>query len=231
MGIDFSEINYQGIHDSKNPGAYYAYEQFISNEKSGETQGYISHLERNGEIYLHDLMMISNATLITNQHSDLRISTNVSIQSIYTDHINSFVEEHAKHANNLILEITETGRIHDYLQYKESVEKLKDKGVSIAFDDFLSHDGVHELDHIVQIHPDIVKIDGTYFKQHIDNTNPLEEVIEILNELNISTIIEGVETQEHLDVALGLGVSLIQGFLFSRPSKTIDIKPCLPKTA
>lgn len=45
----------------------------------------------------------------------------------------------------------------------------------------------------------------------------LTKVIELINDLNLKIVAEGVETKEMVDMLTELGVDYLQGFYFSRP--------------
>ena len=65
----------------------------------------------------------------------------------------------------------------------------------------------------------IIKLDKTFANE---NENPkmrtvLQNTVKMLKDINMEVVVEGVETQEMLDVFLGLQCDFIQGYFFSKP--------------
>jgi len=42
-------------------------------------------------------------------------------------------------------------------------------------------------------------------------------MVDIIHEMNLSVVVEGIETKDQLDVMKGMGVEFIQGFYYSKP--------------
>ncbi len=61
----------------------------------------------------------------------------------------------------------------------------------------------------------MLKLDGVFFRVSVDVN--LKYIIDMVKELNISTVAEGVERQDQIEFLKSVGCDLIQGFAFYRP--------------
>ncbi|MNM86297.1 putative EAL-domain containing protein YkuI [compost metagenome] len=117
----------------------------------------------------------------------------------------------------VVFEITELGG--GYLRLPEVVARYREAGARIAIDDFGA--GYSQLDRVLALQPDILKLDMRLFQQAARG-GPSGEVVRALAQMAEKTgcwiIAEGVETTEELDFALECGARYVQGFLFGRPA-------------
>jgi EAL domain-containing protein (putative c-di-GMP-specific phosphodiesterase class I) len=117
--------------------------------------------------------------------------------------------------NRLVLEITESVMV----QAPTAIfTALRDLGVSLAIDDFGV--GFSSLSALETIPLDIVKIDKAFISADRQTCSPLVPAIVQMSEaLNVSTIVEGVETPHQLAGITDVGAQLGQGYLFARPMR------------
>ena len=67
---------------------------------------------------------------------------------------------------------------------------------------------------------DVLKIDKTFVRglgQHQGDTEIVRLILALAHTLNLETIAEGVESQEHIVELVKLGCTLGQGYIFSPP--------------
>ena len=125
---------------------------------------------------------------------------------------------------SIVLEITERTAIQKQNVFMEQLNALRSLGVSIAVDDVGS--GFASLDTVVEIRPDIIKIDRHLVRElHKDELryNIMSSVISFCKKSKIMTVAEGIEFEEELDVVSELGVDAIQGFLVGKPTPDISL--------
>ncbi|WP_048648027.1 EAL domain-containing protein [Nitratireductor soli] len=99
------------------------------------------------------------------------------------------------------------------------VETLHANGFRLAIDDF--GPGHSVLDRIQRIRPNVVKIDGGWFRRIAGiaaATRLLAKLIGGLQRDGAQVLIKGIETAEQLNVARAVGADLVQGFLLGRPA-------------
>lgn len=121
----------------------------------------------------------------------------------------------------IVFEITERSNISDYPRFKKYINQLKEIGFHCAIDDAGS--GYASLQSITEIDPDFIKFDmalvrdihTAFIKQSL-----VEVLVRFAKKMNIPIIAEGVESLEEYTTLVQLGVTLGQGFLFSKPLPT-----------
>jgi PAS domain S-box-containing protein len=123
-----------------------------------------------------------------------------------------------KRTRPIVLEITEHDAIDDY-QAVLSAVALLGPDVRIAVDD--AGAGIANFTHIVQLHPDFVKIDASLVAG-VNGDLTRQALIVGLHHFAQATsgwvIAEGVETEEERQALIDLDVVLGQGYLFGRPA-------------
>jgi len=118
----------------------------------------------------------------------------------------------------VILEITEQNSFAG--RPNGSIEMLKAAGVRFAFDDVGS--AYSHLEHIDVIRPQFLKISkqfGIDFERDATKEKIVRNIIGLAADFGCATILEGVETKATLDAARELGIPMLQGYLFGRPSE------------
>jgi EAL domain-containing protein (putative c-di-GMP-specific phosphodiesterase class I)/DNA-binding NarL/FixJ family response regulator len=121
-------------------------------------------------------------------------------------------------ADRLVLEITEHAPVHDYEGLNKAMQRMRGRGIRLAVDDAGS--GFASLRHILQLAPDIIKIDNALTRNVYKD--PARRalaagLISFAAELGATIIAEGIETREELDALRALGVRYGQGFFVGRP--------------
>ena len=118
----------------------------------------------------------------------------------------------------IVFEITELGGASSRLP--GVVERYREAGARIAIDDFGA--GYSQLDRVLALQPDILKLDMRLFQQAARG-GPSSEVVKALAQMAEKTgcwiIAEGVETEAELDFALECGARYVQGYLFAKPEE------------
>jgi len=117
----------------------------------------------------------------------------------------------------VIVELTESAWPADPDAVLAGVELVRRAGARIASDDVGA--GYAGLLQLVRLRPDMIKVDRALVSRL--GTDPAAESVlrllgELASELDGWVLVEGVETQEQLAVALRLGAPLAQGWFFGR---------------
>ncbi|MBB3110848.1 diguanylate cyclase (GGDEF)-like protein/PAS domain S-box-containing protein [Paenibacillus phyllosphaerae] len=139
--------------------------------------------------------------------------------------VKSVLEEAHLSAEYLHLELTENLIIKNRDLTLETMKELKDLGIKIAIDDFGT--GYSSLGYLRTLPIDTLKIDKSFLQdipQDDDNAAITNTIITLAQNLNLSVIAEGVETEQHVDFLAGRDCFLMQGYYFSRPMKAADIE-------
>ncbi len=118
----------------------------------------------------------------------------------------------------LILEITENAIVSDMERASKILTEIKKLNISIALDDFGT--GYSSLTLLRELPIDILKIDKSFVHKLGENLNDLKIVQAIIGlgeNLGLTVIAEGVETEQQVDLLTKYGCVLQQGYYFSRP--------------
>ncbi len=120
----------------------------------------------------------------------------------------------------IIFEITEGERMVDTNHMRRIASEYARHGFTLALDDFGSgFSGLNLLSELDGIQ--LVKLDGALIR-NIESNPRAERIVATMVELGaglgIEMLAECVETQEEYAVLRRLGIKLMQGYLFARPS-------------
>jgi diguanylate cyclase (GGDEF)-like protein len=120
--------------------------------------------------------------------------------------------------SRLEIEVTESVLIDRPSSYIALLNQLRNMGVSVALDDFGT--GYSSLSHLILFPFDKVKIDKS-FTQHIteraDCAAIVNSIVGLGRNLDMVTIVEGVETGRQLETIRAAGATFAQGYLFGKP--------------
>lgn len=119
---------------------------------------------------------------------------------------------------DLVFEVHEAA-VTDLGMMAEVRDALRDLDIGLAYDDFGA--GQARLLELVEVPPDYLKFDITLVQGVTDRVSPqyrlLATLNELVRELGIRTLAEGVETGETAGICAEIGIDLFQGYLYGRP--------------
>jgi diguanylate cyclase (GGDEF)-like protein len=131
-------------------------------------------------------------------------------------------------AHRLEIEITESSLLRNTQSTHEVLSQLRAIGVRISLDDFGT--GYSSLSYLHNFPLQKVKIDRS-FLEGIDTDRPLtllRGVARLSADLGMSVVVEGIETNEQLELISADGtVTEAQGYLFSRPVPAVRVRQLL----
>jgi len=161
-----------------------------------------------------------NGLLFLNVHPKLLITVNA----------HGKVFERILHANSVptdrvVIEIPES-LVEQDKQLIEALENYRDRGYHIAIDDFGKKKT--NLDRLWKIAPDYVKLDVSLIHEAESNERvrkALPNLLRLIQDLGAKPIIEGIETQAQLDIALEAGGTLLQGYFLGKPVTAKELQP------
>ncbi|BCS97809.1 histidine kinase [Desulfoluna limicola] len=127
------------------------------------------------------------------------------------------VKRHGISPSSVAIEIVEA-RVQSQEDLELFVSFYREAGFLIVLDDFGSEHS--NLNRVLQVKPDIIKIDRTlvenigtdFYKRAI-----VETIIHLASKIGALSLVEGVENLEDIQVCHELGADLYQGFYFSKP--------------
>ena len=215
------------IHTRKTVGAealirlYHPQKGFISPAK------FIPVLEQQNEVHIIDLFILKRTLQFQKEARDagkeiVPISVNFSKNTLMYPKLMEFIMEQCRAygmpEKTVHIEITETISNMDHIEVKNIAKELHALGFSISMDDFGTQ--YSNMAVLTQFDFDTVKIDRSMILNIVNdekNKLILKHTIAMLKDLGMEIVIEGVETEEQVNVLAQLGCDIVQGFFFGRP--------------
>ncbi len=141
--------------------------------------------------------------------------------------------------SRVVIEIKESA-VEDEARLAEAVKNYRSLGYRIAVDDFgatqssierilnpqrryeslVSNNGYAELDRVLALRPDIVKLDGAviHAAEHTPGASTvIYGLVNVFHSIGAQVVIEGIETAKQLEIARNTGADFLQGYQLDRP--------------
>jgi EAL domain-containing protein (putative c-di-GMP-specific phosphodiesterase class I) len=154
---------------------------------------------------------------------DLQASLSINLQpDLHPDALDAtFIASVARSCGltpgNILIEFTEDHRL-PIPEYRELLERNKHAGFATGMDDFGA--GYSGLTALVECRPEVLKLDRALVKG-IDTSDTRQKLVQAFanccKALDMRLIAEGIETREEADMVQSLGITHMQGYLFSKP--------------
>ena len=159
---------------------------------------------------------------------DKSVSINLGFRDIKNKKLVEYIYDflrRVKHPENFVFEILENEELDDYDLLIKFVDNIHDLGGKISIDDFGS--GYSNLQHVMSIHSDYLKIDGSIVKnccnnQEAENLIALIAAWKKVSSRNVKIIAEFVENEDIQNKLLQYAIDYSQGYLFSKPSPDME---------
>lgn len=156
-------------------------------------------------------------------YAPLSISVNVSSvqfqQPEFVRDVEALLAETQAPPSRLVLEVTESLLMHEPTRVRNTMLRLRAKGIRFALDDFGT--GYSSLSYLKRLPLDELKIDQSFIHELLtDKTDAaiVDTTILLAVSLGLTVVAEGVEKKEQLDWLRGHGCYRYQGYLFGRPT-------------
>lgn len=153
---------------------------------------------------------------------DVTISVNISPEDFECINVENFFKELMKKyefdAKKLHIEITENAIISSPVKFENFVNSMKESGFILELDDFGS--GYSSLNVLKNINVDTIKLDMVFVRGLRGDEKAqiiLKSVIDMINQLGMDIIVEGLETRGQLETIQEMGNVIYQGYYFSKP--------------
>lgn len=161
--------------------------------------------------------------LMNSTEKQIKLSINLCAETLeikevhkkLTDIIDSYNIERYR----IIVEINEETNFTSRV-VMDNIDGLIKSGLLVALDDFGC--GNTSLTNIIDYKLDVVKFDRSLIDMNWYQKRHLKGLVDILNELMVDTVIEGVETIEELEEVKKIGYKLMQGYLLCKPIEPKD---------
>jgi PAS domain S-box-containing protein len=155
------------------------------------------------------------------RYADFKINVNLSARQLERPGIVADVEHALEQtgldARCLVLELTES-TLAGGEELLERLQHLSALGVRLAVDDFGT--GYSSLAYLRRFPIDILKIDRSFISgvaSRSTDATLASTIIELGRMLDLTTVAEGIEDEDQLELLRSLGCSMGQGFLIAKP--------------
>lgn len=165
-------------------------------------------------------------------HDDLFISINISPKDFYfidvLAELKELIIKYDIEPVKLRIEITETAMMNDPEDKIIIFKKLREEGFIIEMDDFGS--GYSSLNLLKDMPVDVLKLDMKFLSDKSERSDTIiKNIINLSNELHMTSLTEGVETEEQYEMLSSMGCTLFQGYYFSKPVPVDELNSVLEK--
>jgi EAL domain-containing protein (putative c-di-GMP-specific phosphodiesterase class I)/DNA-binding NarL/FixJ family response regulator len=150
------------------------------------------------------------------------LSVNVSPQNLndltLPDRIEERVHAGGMPPHHLCLEITESTAFADPACTMDILSRLRLKGMQLSIDDFGV--GYSSLKLLRQMPFSEIKIDRSFVTDILtsrDTRAIVKSILDLSSNMEISCVVEGVESEETASLLEQMGATMLQGFLIGRP--------------
>ena len=159
---------------------------------------------------------------------DLEVSFNLSPRQLWqpdiADRITGRLAAEGVNPAKVVVEITESTAMTDPDRTLRILWDLHSRGLRLAIDDFGT--GYSSLSRLKNMPVDILKIDRTFVREvHADRQagSMVQAVIQLAEGLGMTSLAEGIETEDEWRFLTERGCQLGQGYFFCRPAPAADI--------
>ncbi|AFY36712.1 diguanylate cyclase/phosphodiesterase [[Leptolyngbya] sp. PCC 7376] len=150
------------------------------------------------------------------------ISVNVSVEQIIRGNLVELVKSALSttdmQADFLTLEVTEAVLAKDFNETRTTLQQLRDIGVNLSLDDFGT--GYSSLALLKSMPFTTLKLDRSFLQgipSEAADRSVAETIVGLADAFCMTTVAEGIETQQQVDYLLKIGCSTGQGYLFGKP--------------
>ncbi len=156
----------------------------------------------------------------------LSVAVNVSgrhlLHADFVRHVVEAIENSGIDPARLIVEVTETALVADLDRAALHLDELRSLGVRVSVDDFGT--GFTSISQLKRLPIDELKIDKSLVDQLPHDQALVRVVRDLAEHFGMTTVAEGVETQEQADVLREVGCGNLQGWLYARAMSSSDLR-------
>lgn len=134
------------------------------------------------------------------------------------DYVSKLADKYNYNRKKMVIEITESALTVNVGFLKKQIQAFRESGFPVWLDDYGS--GYSSLNTLREFDFDRIKLDMMFMKNYHGDFKSrviIERTISMASQLGISTLMEGVETEEQLSLLNEIGCELAQGYLISKP--------------
>ena len=156
-----------------------------------------------------------------------QVAVNISVDHFFhhcfIKTLKTLCEKYNVSSKYIRLEIIESIGLVDFEKAKVIFNELRAASFDVSIDDFGV--GFSSLSYLPQLNVNELKIDRSFIRalDEPDTHAVVMTIIQLANNLNLSTVAEGIEEERHIQMLLTLGCKIGQGFYFYKPMPLSEI--------
>ncbi len=196
---------------------------------------FIPNLEKSGHVDMIDWFVAEEACKTIRELGNKAIRISVNFARVhahdkdFVSKLDNLVDCYGIDKRLLGIEVTESDVVTDTKIVIDWVKDISDAGYTVSIDDFGC--GMSSLSFVKDVPAKILKIDRSFLNDNCQSERgrmALESVFYFAHRLKLTTVVEGVETEEQLQFINTCDCDYIQGFLFSKAvSKDEFLNMCM----
>ncbi|TWX68888.1 EAL domain-containing protein [Colwellia demingiae] len=160
---------------------------------------------------------------------DLYVSCNLFSKQFFSTSLPQDIEKVLKRTglapHHLRVELTERALLENAEIVLTNMQALKNMGVKILLDDFGT--GYSSLGYLHRFPIDVLKIDRSFISnvdEHNNNRAIIRTIVDLANNLQMSTVGEGIESLADAELLQQMDCVYGQGYYFAKPMSSQDTK-------
>ncbi len=205
---------------SDKDGAPISPERFIP---IAEENGMIEELTA---IVLEDICdLFTSGKCPTLQSVSINLSMKQFLNPALPREIRAYLDERGVSPDHLKVEMTERFILHDAEYARRQMEELEALGISVYMDDFGT--GYSNLSNVLRFPFSFIKLDRSLISPIEDNKHAATMVgslIKLFGDMDKRVVAEGVENEGQVALLRALGIDMIQGFYYARPTDKAELE-------
>jgi EAL domain-containing protein (putative c-di-GMP-specific phosphodiesterase class I) len=141
-------------------------------------------------------------------------------------YLQSAIEVAGLHPSQIILELTEHEPIPSPARLLRLIDPLLDQGLTISLDDVGA--GYASMRAICELQPHVMKVDRFFIAGIADSQvkrSVLQNFATLASDIGAQLVAEGIEQEEDARTVVQLGILLMQGHLFGKPTAEPELAP------
>ena len=196
-------------------------------EETIQPSVFIPIAERSGCIHVLTVIMLNKVCksiqyLINNGYKFDAITVNCSALEFSDEHLyrdlTSVIDSYSIPKTKIRIEITESAIFDNYETVLHNMNDLQESGIAFYLDDFGT--GYSNMERISSCSFHTIKFDKSVMNRAMVDPaldNLINSYMDMMGEKGISTLVEGVETDDQVEFSKRHGFDYIQGFKYAKP--------------
>lgn len=191
---------------------------------------FVPILEESGLIYAVGDWIIEEVIKFIKSGAARGVKVSINLSALqcsvnqYSEKIKRYIDDAKIDPRLIEFEVTETLLINDFNKTRDFLTRINQLGCTIALDDFGT--GYTSFGYLAKLPIDVIKIDRSLIMnidQETNLQNIVKAIITMCQSLGIDNVIEGVETENELNMIRQLNARTIQGYWYSKPLEVAEI--------